>query len=86
MRIACAYLLVYQNCFIRSSAIPPLEFLVTKGDDDAKDPVPNPDYDVWVAKDQQVLSGFAEWSADFGRLEGCRDGILHLQHYTESYL
>ena len=42
--------------FIRPSAIPPSKFLVTKGDGDAKDPVPNPDYDVWVAKDQQVLS------------------------------
>ncbi|XP_021306842.1 uncharacterized protein LOC110431725 [Sorghum bicolor] len=42
--------------FIKPTATPPAEFLVTKGDSDKKDPVPNPDYDVWIAKDQQVLS------------------------------
>jgi len=42
--------------FIRPSATPPPEFLVAKGDGDTEDSIPNPDYDAWMAKDQQVLS------------------------------
>ena len=41
--------------FIKSTAKPPPEFLNAKGDD-SKGPISNPDYDVWMAKDQQVLS------------------------------
>ena len=40
--------------FIKPSAKPPSEFLPAK--DDKEPPVSNPEYDVWVAKDQQVLS------------------------------
>jgi len=43
--------------FIKPMAVPPPEFLApTKGDDKDAPPKPNPDYDTWVAKDQQVLS------------------------------
>jgi len=40
--------------FIKPSAKPPSEFLPAK--DDKEPSVSNPEYDVWVAKDQQVLS------------------------------
>ena len=46
--------------FIKASAVPPSEFLEPddkkKADGKAIDPIPNPEYDEWVAKDQMVLS------------------------------
>ena len=42
--------------FIKSTTAPPPEFLDVKGDDKNAEPKPNPEYDIWVAKDQQVLS------------------------------
>jgi hypothetical protein len=36
---------------------PPASYLIpAKGDDDKKPPMPNPNYEAWIAKDQQVLS------------------------------
>lgn len=40
--------------FIKSSAKPPSEFLPPKTADNKEPPVANPEYAVWVAKDQQV--------------------------------
>jgi hypothetical protein len=45
--------------FIKPSAAPPAEFLAPanpSSKDKAADPEPNPDYEKWVTKDQQVLS------------------------------
>ena len=48
--------------FIKPTAKPPPEFLDTIGknddmvDDKQVDPLPNPEYEKWVAKDSQVLS------------------------------
>ena len=44
--------------FIKPTAKPPPEFLDTAGKSDDKqvDPLPNPEYEKWVAKDSQVLS------------------------------
>jgi len=43
--------------FIKSDAKPPSEFLAKKNaKDDEEEPVLNPEYEAWVAKDQQVLS------------------------------
>ena len=48
------------GCFIKATATPPPEFLEPddkkKVDGKAIDPIPNPEYDEWVAKDQMVLS------------------------------
>ena len=42
--------------FINPMAKPPLEFLPPKTDGDKEPPVLNPDCDIYLAKDQQVLS------------------------------
>jgi len=46
--------------FIKATATPPQEFLEPddkkKADGKATHPIPNPEYDEWVGKDQMVLS------------------------------
>ena len=44
--------------YLASDAEPPAQFLATTkgGADDKATTIPNPEYDMWVAKDQQVLS------------------------------
>jgi hypothetical protein len=42
--------------YIQPGAKPPSEYLAPKSGDDKEPPMLNPEYESWVAKDQQVLS------------------------------
>jgi hypothetical protein len=42
--------------YIKPGATPPDEYLAPKSGDPKEPPILNPEYETWVAKDQQVLS------------------------------